>query len=38
MNIVEQIIAEIFNPEQPFACTDDKAACTHCPDSNLCGV
>ena len=38
MNIVEQIIAEIFNPEQPFACTDDKTACTHCPYSNLCGV
>ena len=38
MNTVEQIIAEIFNPEQPFACTDDKTACTHCPYSNLCGV
>ena len=38
MNIVEQIIAEIFNPEQPFACTDDKTACTHCPYCNLCGV
>ena len=38
MNIVEQIIAEIFNPVQPFACTDDKTACTHCPYSNLCGV
>ena len=38
MNIVEQIIAEIFNPEQPFACTDDKTVCTHCPYSNLCGV
>ena len=38
MNIVEQIIAEIFNPVQPFACTDDKMACTHCPYSNLCGV
>ena len=38
MNIVEQIIAEIFNPEQPFACTDDKTACTHCPYINLCGV
>ena len=38
MNIVEQIIAEIFNPEQPFACTDDKTACTHCPYSNLCGI
>ena len=38
MNIVEQIIAEIFNPEQPFSCTDDKTACTHCPYSNLCGV
>ena len=38
MNIVEQIIAEIFNPEQPFACTDYKTACTHCPYSNLCGV
>ena len=37
MNIVEQIIAEIFNPVQPFACTDDKTACTHCPYSNLCG-
>lgn len=38
MNTVEQIIAEIFNPEQPFACTDDKTACTHCPYINLCGV
>ena len=38
MNTVEQIIAEIFNPEQPFACTDDKTVCTHCPYSNLCGV
>ena len=38
MNTVEQIIAEIFNPEQPFACTDDKTACTHCPYCNLCGV
>ena len=38
MNTVEQIIAEIFNPEQPFSCTDDKTACTHCPYSNLCGV
>ena len=38
MNIVEQIIAEIFNPEQPFACTDGKTACTHCPYCNLCGV
>ena len=38
MNTVEQIIAEIFNPEQPFSCTDDKTACTHCPYCNLCGV
>lgn len=38
MNTVEQIIAEIFNPEQPFACTDDKTACTHCPYCTLCGV
>ena len=38
MNTVQQIIAEIFNPEQPFACTDDKTVCTHCPYSNLCGV
>ena len=38
MNTVEQIIAEIFNPEKPFACTDDKTACTHCPYCNLCGV
>lgn len=38
MNTVEQIIAEIFNPEKPFACTDDKTACTHCPYCNLCGL
>ncbi len=34
---LEGLIADIFNPEKPFAQCEDPADCTYCPFTALCG-
>ena len=34
---LSNIIAEIFEPQQPFQPTEDKSACEYCPYRKICG-
>ena len=34
---IHATLTEIFNPDIPFSCTDDKKECSYCPYCALCG-
>ena len=34
---LQNILADIFNPEKPFACTNNTKTCEYCKLGQLCG-
>ena len=38
MELLDQVIANIFNPDISFTPTDDRQRCRNCPYAGLCGI